>query len=94
MEVNAADLIRLELASEDEVSGSLKKLARRLIKDGWVQSFRARTGLFTLAEMREGCVFLGPDRRCKVYEKRPSVCRKFPVENSPRLGYCPAQKRA
>jgi Fe-S-cluster containining protein len=93
VEVNAADLLRLGLVGEDEITGSLKKVARRLIKEGWVASFRARTGLFTLAEVRGGCVFLDTQRRCTVYEKRPDVCRKFPLEVGPRVGFCPAQKR-
>jgi uncharacterized protein len=92
VEVSSEDLLRLGLANQDEVVGSLKKLARRLIKEGWVGSFRARTGLFTLAEVRGGCVFLDKDRRCTVYERRPSVCRKFPLELGPRPGFCPAQK--
>jgi uncharacterized protein len=35
------------------------------------------------------CIYLGADRRCTVYEKRPEVCRQFP-RIGPRPGWCPA----
>lgn len=92
VEVAAADLVRLGVATEDEANGSLKKLYRRLHSEGVVRDFFATTGLFVL-EQRHGreCVFLHPEtRRCTVYEKRPEVCRKFPTIG-PRPGYCPKQ---
>ena len=92
VEVSAYDLIRLGQVTEDEASGSLKKVARRLIKEGVVRSFHPSRGLFIL-EQRFGrdCVFLGRDRRCTVYDRRPEVCRQFP-KVGPRPGYCPEGK--
>lgn len=89
LEVSAHDLIRLELTDESEAAASLKKLAKRLIKEGIVRSFQQKTQLFII-EQREGrdCYFLGKDRRCTVYEKRPHVCREFP-KIGPRPGHCP-----
>ncbi len=93
LEITAQDLVRLGLATPDEVSGSLKKLARRLERENRISSFRARTGLFMLAQKNNGdCQFLGENRLCQVYERRPDVCRKFP-EIGPRPGYCPKQKK-
>lgn len=91
VEVSAVDLMRLELITEDEAAASLKKVAKRLIKEGFVQAFNPRTQLFVL-EQRSGrdCIFLGKDRRCTVYEKRPEVCRGFPTRLGPRPGWCPA----
>jgi Fe-S-cluster containining protein len=94
VEVSAFDLIRLGLITEDEAMGSLKKVARRLMKEGFVRSFHAPAQLFIL-EQRQGrdCLFLGErDRRCTVYEKRPEVCRQFP-KIGPRPGYCPAIRK-
>ncbi len=94
VETSAFDLIRLGLLTEDEAAGSLKKAARRLIREGYVRSYHPRTQLFVL-EQRNGrdCIFLGPkDRLCTVYEKRPEVCRKFPTIG-PRPGYCPALRK-
>jgi len=93
VEVSAFDLMRLELITEDEAASSLKKVARRLIKEGWVQAFQVRSQLFIL-EQRNGrdCIFLGKDRLCTVYDKRPEVCRAFP-KIGPRPGYCPARKK-
>lgn len=94
VEVKMEDLVRLGLASPDEESP--KKVGRRLQAEGIVRSYRAATGLFLL-EQKNGrdCVFLGADRRCSVYEKRPGVCREFPLTMGPRPGYCPSKpKRA
>jgi Fe-S-cluster containining protein len=93
VEVSAADLIRLELISEEEAAVSLKAVAKKLMKQKLVQAFNAKSGIFVLEQRYgEDCVFLGrQDRLCTVYEKRPEVCRKFP-KIGPRPGYCP--KRA
>lgn len=91
VEVSAFDLIRLDLITEDEAAASLKKVAKRLMKEGFVKSFHPSRQLFIL-EQRYGrdCVFLGKDRRCTQYEKRPEVCRQFP-KIGPRPGYCPVR---
>jgi len=91
VEATASDLVRLELISEDEVMESPKKIARRLSAAGYVQSFRAKSGLFTLVQKGDRtCVFL-VNSVCSVYERRPAVCRKFP-EIGPRPGFCPCTK--
>lgn len=91
VEATAQDLVRLGLLSEDEVMGSPRKIARRLMAAGVIQSFRARNGLFTLAQKADrSCIYL-KDKLCSVYENRPSVCRRFP-EIGPRPGYCPCFK--
>lgn len=93
VEVSAADLLRLELITIDEAAASLKKVARRLMKEGIVRSYHPKNQLFVL-EQRNGrdCLYLGKDRQCTVYEKRPEVCRKFPTIG-PRPGYCPAKRK-
>ncbi len=94
VEVSAADLIRLELITEDEAASSLKKVARRLMKEGIIQAYQSKAQLFIL-EQRSGrdCIFLGEKNRlCTVYQKRPEVCRVFP-KIGPRPGYCPHQKK-
>lgn len=92
VEASAADLVRLGVMHEDEAVGSLKKVARRLAADGVIRHFRAASGIFTLAQTPGGdCRFLGADRRCTVYERRPDVCRRFP-DVGPRPGFCPASR--
>ena len=90
VEVLADDLVRLGVASSDEVETSKKKLAKRLIKEKIVQSYREGTDLFMLASRPNGdCRYLHPQTRlCTVYEQRPGVCRKFP-EVGPKPGFCP-----
>jgi Fe-S-cluster containining protein len=90
LEVRLSDLIRLGLVEEGEASP--KKIARRLSKI--VKSYRAASGLFLLQQKAdESCPFLGEDRLCTVYEKRPDVCRGFPSTLGPRVSYCPYRKK-
>jgi uncharacterized protein len=95
VEVKMSDLIRLEIATEDEASGSIKKLAKRLIKEGILKSYRSGTEFFMLTQRsNDDCYFLDPKSRlCSVYEKRPDTCRSFPAAVGPRIGYCPSQKK-
>ena len=95
VEVSVNDLMRLGLVTEDEAAESLKKVARRLLKEGIIQAFQARTQLFVL-QQRYGrdCLYLDEKTRlCTVYERRPEVCRKFP-KIGPRPGYCPKIQKA
>jgi Fe-S-cluster containining protein len=90
VEVSAFDLIRLGVVSEDDAAVSLKKVAKRLMKEGVVRSFHPAVQLFVL-EQRAGrdCLYLDAKTRlCTVYEKRPEVCRTFP-KIGPKPGYCP-----
>lgn len=92
VEVQFADLVRLGIA--DPAEPSMKKLAKRLTKEGIVRNYRAGSGLFLLEQKRgRDCIFLGEDRRCTVYERRPGVCRSFPTEMGPRIGHCPYRAR-
>ncbi len=95
VEIKISDLVRLELATEDEASGSIKKLAKRLIKEGIVKSYRSGTEFFMLTQRsNDDCYFLDAKTRlCSVYEKRPDTCRSFPAVVGPRIGYCPSQKK-
>jgi uncharacterized protein len=87
------DLVRLEVLSIDESLWSARKIARKLQQEGIVVSFRATKMLFQLAQKsNRDCIFLGEDRLCTVYEKRPDVCRRFPT-CSPRPNFCPATSK-
>lgn len=91
VEATFEDLVRLGLVTPDE---PVKRAGRRLEREGYVTVARARTGLFTLRQTPGGdCLFLGGDRRCTVYEQRPDVCRRFPTEVGPRVGYCPSARQ-
>jgi uncharacterized protein len=91
--VSAADLIRLGLVTEEEACDSLAQVARKLARAKLIQAFQPKSQLFVL-EQRNGrdCIFLGEDRLCTVYEKRPEVCRSFP-RIGPRPGWCPAARK-
>ena len=92
VEATIDDLIRLGVVSESDRMTSPRKLTRNLTSQGIVRNYRAKGGLYTLAQKPSGdCIWLGPDRLCTVYDKRPDVCRRFP-SIGPRPGYCPARR--
>nr|BFD60775.1 hypothetical protein CKG001_28820 [Bdellovibrio sp. CKG001]BFD64188.1 hypothetical protein BdHM001_28690 [Bdellovibrio sp. HM001]BFD68382.1 hypothetical protein HAGR004_34040 [Bdellovibrio sp. HAGR004] len=90
VEIKLSDLIRLGVATEDEAQTSIKKLAKRLIKEGIIVSYRSGTEFFMLSQKaNRDCLFLDSKTRlCTVYEKRPDTCRQFP-SIGPRPGFCP-----
>jgi len=90
VEVKLSDLIRLGVTTEDEAQGSLRKLSKRLMKEGIIASYRHGTDLFMLAQRaNDDCLYLNEKTRlCTVYERRPDVCRQFPAIG-PRPGFCP-----
>ncbi len=94
VEVTSEDLVRLELATQDEIDQSTRKVAKRLIKEGVLSSYREATGLYMMTQRPNGeCYFLDyKTRLCNVYAKRPGVCRKFP-EIGPKPGFCPHKKK-
>ncbi|MGE0079765.1 MAG: YkgJ family cysteine cluster protein [Thiohalomonadaceae bacterium] len=87
-EVRMSDLLRLGLVDAFEAEEP-RSVARRLTKEGIVERYNARSGIFTLARLANGdCIFLERDtRRCSVYENRPDTCRNHP-QVGPRPGFC------
>jgi len=94
VEARVPDLVRLGLLTADEALWSAKKIARKLEAQKLIQSYRASTMKFTLAQrLNHDCVFLDEvTRLCTVYDRRPDVCRNFP-EMGPRPGWCPESRR-
>jgi Fe-S-cluster containining protein len=93
VEIKASDLIRLEIATQDEVDNSVKKLAKRLKKEGYISSYRDGTEFFMITQKpNDDCYFLDSKTRlCTVYEKRPDTCRQFPSQMGTRVGFCPVE---
>lgn len=93
VEIKVEDLIRLEIATRDEAENSIKKLAKRLRKEGYISSYREGTEFFMLTQKPNGdCYFLNSQTRlCSVYEKRPDTCRQFPSQMGTRVGFCPME---
>ncbi len=91
VEVKAQDLVRLGLVDSDQIERSPRKTAKQLIKAGIISSYREVSGNFMLSQMANGdCYFLdSKSRLCRVYDKRPGVCREFPMVG-PKPGSCPA----
>ena len=83
------DLIRLGLVDEFERGEPLKQIAKRLQREGVVERFHQKSGVFTLSRMsNDDCLFLDArSRRCTVYDRRPATCRNHP-QVGPRPGFC------
>ncbi len=95
VEVSLSDLIRLNLVSEDEVqNSSIRKIARKLVKEKWIVSYREASGFFMLTQKaNRDCIFLdSKTRKCTMYTNRPDVCRQFP-QIGPRPTFCPYEKK-
>jgi Fe-S-cluster containining protein len=94
VEVYKNDLIRLGLTDDFEYSDSPKKVAKSLVKQKIVKSFNIKSGVFILEQNAfEECLYLGKDKKCTVYKKRPDTCRNHP-EIGPRPGYCGYVKKS
>ena len=93
VEVKASDLVRLGVASQDEVDNSIKKLAKRLKKEKIITSYREGTEFFMITQKANSdCYFLDSRTRlCTVYERRPDTCRQFPAQIGARVGFCPVE---
>ena len=91
VEVSGVDLVRLGFATEDDLMQPLKRLAKHLMKQGVVKQYREKTQIFVLIQKNgSDCLFLDSKTRfCTVYERRPTVCRGFPLTVGSRPGYCP-----
>ena len=93
LRVDSEDLFHMGFIKMDQVNGPLKRIAKRLLKQGIIRSYSTRTNLFMIQRHKNNdCIFLDQNRRCSIYERRPFVCRSFP-EYSARPGFCPYQKK-
>ena len=91
VEVKMPDLIQLNLVDAFEAEHEEpKQIAKRLSKAGLIDHFNFKNSIFTLARHSNGdCQYLdGQSRMCKVYDNRPSTCRKHP-HGGPKPGFCP-----
>lgn len=89
VEVRISDLIRIGVVDDFERSEPPKNIAKRLQKEGLIERFNAKSGIFTLTRMsNDDCMYLDRKTRlCSIYEKRPDTCRNHP-RIGPRPGYC------
>ena len=89
VEVKIKDLIRIGIVDEFEMGDPPKNIAKRLQKEGIVERFNQKSGIFTLQRMSNNdCLYLDrKSRMCTIYEIRPDTCRNHP-RIGPRPGYC------
>lgn len=85
-----SDLVRMKVIDEFEAqTGDVKSIAKSLTKQGIIERFNSKTGVFTLARMaNDDCLYLDRiSRRCTIYEIRPTTCREHP-QIGPKPNYC------
>src|SRR5690606_34820429 len=89
VEVKIKDLIRIGVVDEFEKDEPPKNVAKRLQKEGIIERFSQKSGIFTLARMsNDDCLYLDrKSRMCTIYDVRPDTCRNHP-KVGPRPGYC------
>jgi uncharacterized protein len=94
VEVKIPDLVRMGVISEFEADEPLKKIAKRLKKEGVVERLNFKEQVFTLVRFANNdCLYLDPaSRRCNIYDRRPDTCRNHP-RIGPRPGFCPYEKK-
>jgi len=95
VEVKIKDLIRIGVVDEFEKDELPKNVAKRLQKEGIIESFNQKSGIFTLTRMsNDDCMYLDrKSRLCTIYDKRPDTCRNHP-KIGPRPGYCAYKPKA
>lgn len=94
VEAKPSDIVRLELATAEEMEFDPAAVAHRLKKEKLIQAYNDKSEMFIIAQ-RAGrdCIFLhAQTRRCTVYEKRPDTCRNFP-RVGPKANFCPYRPR-
>ena len=95
VEVRLSDLIRIGVVDAFEKDEPAKNIAKRLQKDGIVERFNQKTGIFTLTRLSNNdCLYLDRKTRlCTIYDLRPDTCRNHP-RVGPRPGYCAYKPKA
>jgi uncharacterized protein len=94
VEVKLADLVRMEVITSFESDEPIKKIAKKLKKEGIIEHFNFKTQIFTLVRFANNdCLYLDQTtRRCSIYGKRPDTCRNHP-NIGPRPGFCAYQNK-
>ncbi len=90
VEVSLTDLTQLDLLTLEQSQLPYRQITRLLLERSVIEAAIENSRSFILRQTESGvCRYLGADRRCGVYDKRPEVCRTFPAIG-PRPGFCPA----
>lgn len=89
IEVRWEDLKRLNFVDTDDLLKPFKTVINRLKKEKVITAYREESGLFAFRQTTEGKCRYVIGNKCGVYEKRPLVCRAFPLTMGWRHGFCP-----
>jgi Fe-S-cluster containining protein len=89
VELKIPDLVRMGVITEFEANEPIKKLAKKLKKDGVIEHLYFKEQIFILVRFaNKDCLYLDPkSRKCMIYKNRPDTCRDHP-RIGPRPGFC------
>ncbi len=78
--VSLFDLVRfIDDGLEERISGQFKGFVELFLSDDGKDVDLTRPHMFPIDSDAKDCVFLGEDRKCSIYDKRPFICRSYPV---------------
>lgn len=64
---------------DERIAGKFEGFVELYLSDDGKDVDLTRSHMFPIDRDAKDCVFLNEDRKCSIYEKRPLICRSYPV---------------
>jgi len=69
----------MDYGMADSVAGTFDGYVNLFLSDDGRDAKLSHAYIMPNSSDAEDCVFLGEDRKCSIYDKRPGICRSYPV---------------
>ena len=95
IEMTLRDMLRMEIVTKAELRTPIEALGKRLKQEGVIEHLFVKERIFILAQTAEKvCPYLDPAScKCRIYKKRPEICRDYPSASGARPGFCPYEEK-
>ena len=95
IELTIRDMLRMEIVTKAELRTPIEALGKRLKQEGVIEHLFVKERIFILAQTAEKvCPYLDPAScKCRIYKKRPEICRDYPSIGGARPGFCPYEEK-
>ncbi len=78
--ISLFDLVRFtSYGLEERISGQFKGFVELFLSDDGKDVDLTRPHMFPIDPDAKDCVFLDEDQNCSIYQKRPLICRSYPI---------------
>ncbi len=78
--ISLFDLVRFtDYGLQERIAGQFKGFVELFLSDDGKDVDLTRPHMFPIDPDAKDCVFLDEDQNCSIYEKRPLICRSYPV---------------